>query len=212
MFDNPTSRIGFKELMQGTRNFSSENVISTNSTGTLYKATFNDGSSVAIRRLRVTSHNDKAFRTEMEALGNLKHRNLVPLLGYCVAAGERLLVYQHMPAGSLWERLHCGFEKLPWADRVKVATGAARGLAFLHHSCNPRVLHRNVNAKAILLEDDNEPRITDFGLARLTNPHDTHVSCSLEFSIKNVFLISFPASVWQQPQLVVGRNNRLSKS
>lgn len=178
MFDNPVNRIGFTELMEGTSNFSRENIISTNATGTVYKAMLPDNTAVAIKRLRVSSHNDKAFMTEMEALGNLKHRNLVPLLGYCVAAGERLLVYQFMPNGTLWDSLHpiTGKSSLPWPDRVKIATGAARGLAFLHHSCNPRVLHRNVNTKSILLDIENEPRITDFGLARLTNPNDTHVS------------------------------------
>ncbi|KAG0606647.1 hypothetical protein M758_9G158100 [Ceratodon purpureus] len=189
MFDNPVGRIMFTDLMTATNDFSESNVISTSPTGTVYKATFADGKTMAIKRLKVSSQNDRAFQAEMETLGRLKHRNLAPLLGFCVAAGERLLVYEHMPNGTIWDHLHpkiSGAPALPWPERVRVATGAARGLAWLHHSCNPRVLHRNINSKSILLDSDNEPRISDFGLARLMDNSETHLSTFFNGDYGNV--------------------------
>lgn len=188
MFDNPIGRIKFTDLMEATNDFSKSNVISTNLAGTMYKASFPNVAVMAIKRLQVSSQNDRTFKAEMETLGHLRHRNLVPLLGYCVAGGERLLVYKHMPNGSVWDRLHpaSGKSFLSWPERVRVATGVARGLGWLHQTCNPRILHRNVNTKSILLDSDDEPRITDFGFARHMNPTDTHVSTFVNGDYRNV--------------------------
>jgi serine/threonine protein kinase len=134
---------------------------------------------MVIKRLHGSVHSEQRFRMEMETLGQLKHRNLVPLLGYCVAGSEHLLVYKHMPNGSLKCQLHERFEKasLEWPTRLKIAIGAARGLAWLHHTCNPCIIHHNISANSIQLDEEFEPRITDFGLARLMNPTtDTHIS------------------------------------
>jgi hypothetical protein len=179
MFEKPIVKIKLADLMLATNDFSKDKIIGNGRTGTVYKAAFPDGSVMAIKRLQVNVPNEREFKAEMETLGHLRHRNLVPLLGYCIAGGERLLVYKHMPNGSVCDRLHsaAGMETpLDWPERVKIALGSARGLAWLHHSCNPRVIHRNISNKSILLDDDNEPRITDFGFARLLNPADTHVS------------------------------------
>ncbi|KAL2643132.1 hypothetical protein R1flu_010719 [Riccia fluitans] len=204
MFEKPLVKIKLSDLMAATRNFSQSNIIAAGRTGTVYKGTLTDGSVMAIKRLQVTPHSDKQFKSEMETLGRLKHRNLVPLLGYCIAGQERLLVYKHMPNGSLQDHLQGsskveqysesgdaekGFsdvgavplEKLPakkldWETRLKIAIGIARGMAWLHHSCNPRVIHRNISPSSILLDEEFEPKISDFGLARLMNPVDTHVS------------------------------------
>jgi serine/threonine protein kinase len=119
----------------------------------------------------------------MAILGNVRQTNLVPLLGYCLAKKERLLVYKHMPRGMLFDLLHMKEEAeqekkstIHWPLRLKISIGAARGFAWLHHSCNPRILHRNISSKCILLDEDFEPKISDFGLARLMNPIDTHLS------------------------------------
>lgn len=178
MFAKPLVRIRLSDLMEATNSFSKENVIGSGRTGTVYRADFRDGSVLAIKRLQGSVHSDRQFKAEMETLGELKHRNLVPLLGYCVAAHERLLIYKHMPNGSLRNRLDEGTEKaaLDWQTRMKIAIGASRGISWLHHNCNPRILHRNISASSILLDEEFEPRITDFGLARLMNPVDTHIS------------------------------------
>ncbi|GLJ59729.1 hypothetical protein SUGI_1520930 [Cryptomeria japonica] len=109
----------------------------------------------------------------------MRCRNLVPLFGYCVAKGEKLLIYMHMPNGTLYEKLHVvesDGNSIDWPKRLKIAIAAARGLAWLHHICNPRVIHSNVSSKCILLNEYYEPRIAEFGLARLVNPLDTHLS------------------------------------
>lgn len=178
LFHKPLVKLRLSDLMAATNDFSKENIITSGRTGTVYKATMPDGSIMAIKRLQMSSHTEKQFKSEMNILGNLRQRNLVPLLGYCVAGGEKLLVYKHMEHGALRNVLHEVPEedKPDWTTRLKMAIGAARGLAYLHHSCNPRVIHRNISASSILVDEDYEARITDFGLARLMNPVDTHIS------------------------------------
>lgn len=180
MFEKPISKIRLADLMAATNDFSKDNIIGSGRTGTMYKATLQDGSLLAIKRLQSSAQTEKQFKSEMNILGHLHHRNLVPLLGYCVAKNEKLLVYRHMANGSLYEQLHDheieDGSYLDWTRRLKIGIGAARGLAWLHHSCNPRIIHRNVSSNCILLDENHEAKITDFGLARLMNPVDTHLS------------------------------------
>jgi serine/threonine protein kinase len=146
--------------MDATNDFSPENIIGSGRTGTVYRVTLTDGSVMAIKRLRDSAQFEKQFKAEMNTLARLRHQNLVPLLGYCIAGQEKLLVYKHMANGSLWDCLHS--KENPENN--------------LDWTCNPRVIHRNISSNSILLDDEYEPRITDFGLARLMNPVDTHLS------------------------------------
>lgn len=178
MFENPVSKMKLSDLMKATNQFSSENIIATGRTGTMYRAVLPDGSFLAVKRLQDSQHSESQFTAEMKTLGQIRHRNLVPLLGFCIAKREKLLVYKHTPKGSLYDNLHeegkdC---KMDWPLRLRIGIGAAKGLAYLHHTCNPRILHRNISSKCILLDEDYEPKISDFGLARLMNPLDTHLS------------------------------------
>jgi serine/threonine protein kinase len=105
----------------------------------------------------------------------------VPLLGYCKIGDERLLVYEYMKHGSLDIVLHDKAKasvKLDWAARKKIAVGSARGLAFLHHSCIPHIIHRDMKSSNVLLDGNLEARVSDFGMARLMNAFDTHLSVS----------------------------------
>ncbi|KAL6909988.1 hypothetical protein ACP4OV_001246 [Aristida adscensionis] len=178
IFDNPISKMKLSDLMKATNEFSKENVIATGRTGTMYKAVLPDGSFLAVKRLQDSQHSESQFTSEMKTLGQVRHRNLVPLLGFCIAKKERLLVYKHMPNGSLYDQLNQEDQgnKMDWPLRLRIGIGAAKGLAYLHHTCNPRILHRNISSKCILLDEDYEPKISDFGLARLMNPIDTHLS------------------------------------
>lgn len=179
MFEKSVSKMKLNDLMKATGDFTKENIIATGHSGSMYKATLPDGSFLAIKRLQETQHSESQFTSEMSTLGSARQRNLVPLLGYCIAKKERLLVYKYMPKGSLYDQLHhesSDRKSLEWPVRQKIAIGAGRGLAWLHHTCNPRILHRNISSKCILLDDDYEPKISDFGLARLMNPIDTHLS------------------------------------
>ncbi|XP_045792723.1 probably inactive leucine-rich repeat receptor-like protein kinase At5g48380 [Trifolium pratense] len=178
LFEKSVSKMKLSDLMKATNNFSKSNIIGTGRTGTVYNATLNDGTAYMVKRLQESQHSEKEFMSEMEMLGTVKHRNLVPLLGFCVAKKERLLVFKNMPNGMLHDRLHpaAGECTLDWPSRLKIAIGAAKGLAWLHHTCNPRIIHRNISSKCILLDADFEPKISDFGLARLMNPLATHLS------------------------------------
>lgn len=179
MFEGSISKMRLSDLMKATNDFSKQNVISHGKMGTIYKAELEDGRMYMVKRLKDAQQPEKQFTSEMATLGSVKHNDLVPLLGYCVAGKERLLVYKYMANGTLHDQLHetegdCS--GLKWPTRLKIAIGAARGLAWLHHNCNPRIIHRNISSKCILLDANFDPKISDFGLARLMNPVDTHLS------------------------------------
>ncbi|GAY68991.1 hypothetical protein CUMW_268540 [Citrus unshiu] len=112
----------------------------------------------------------------METLGMVKHQNLVELLGYCSVDEEKLLVYEYMVKGSLDDWLRNRAASLDWGKRCKIVGSAARGLAFLHHGFQPHIIHRDIKASNILLNDDFEAKISDFGLARLISDCESHVS------------------------------------
>ncbi|EFJ37976.1 hypothetical protein SELMODRAFT_164132 [Selaginella moellendorffii] len=188
MFEQFLVKIKLSDLMAATESFSRDNVIDAGSaaTGVAYRATLRDGSVLAVKRLapapRASSSDAAQFQAEVEALGLVRHANLVPLLGYCVTGGERLLLYKHMTNGTLWSWLHDAHgtrDRLDWPARLKVALGASRGMAYLHHGCNPRILHRSLSTHTILLDDDFDARITDFGLARIVAPAGGHLNADV---------------------------------
>ncbi|GAB4825643.1 hypothetical protein Ancab_008517 [Ancistrocladus abbreviatus] len=122
----------------------------------------------------------------MNRLGKLRHPNLVPLLGFCVVEEERLLVYKHMSNGTFYSLLRGGTAILDWPTRFRICLGLARGLAWLHHGNQPPYLHQNTSSNVILLDEDFDARIIDFGLASLTT-----VSNSNESSFVNRDLLEF---------------------
>ncbi|XP_022954171.1 probably inactive leucine-rich repeat receptor-like protein kinase At5g48380 [Cucurbita moschata] len=179
VIENSVPKMNLSDLMKATNNFSKSNIIGSGRTGCIYRAVFEDGSSLMVKRLQESQRSEKEFLSEMATLGSVKHANLVPLLGFCMAKKEKLLVYKDMPNGTLHDQLHPedGDRKpMEWSLRLKIGIRAAKGLAWLHHNCNPRIIHRNISSKCILLDETFEPKISDFGLARLMNPIDTHLS------------------------------------
>ncbi|KAM6546726.1 hypothetical protein CsatB_027462 [Cannabis sativa] len=183
-FQRQLRKLKFSQLIEATNGFSAESLIGCGGFGEVFKATLKDGSSVAIKKLiRLSCQGDREFMAEMETLGKIKHKNLVPLLGYCKVGEERLLVYEFMEYGSLDEMLH-GRTKLrdrkmlTWEERKKIARGAAKGLCFLHHNCIPHIIHRDMKSSNVLLDHEMEARVSDFGMARLISALDTHLSVS----------------------------------
>ncbi|CAN6549722.1 unnamed protein product [Malus baccata var. baccata] len=183
-FQRQLRKLKFSQLIEATNGFSADSLIGCGGFGEVFKATLKDGSSVAIKKLiRLSCQGDREFMAEMETLGKIKHRNLVPLLGYCKIGEERLLVYEFMEYGSLEEMLH-GRTKtrdrrmLTWEERKKIARGAAKGLCFLHHNCIPHIIHRDMKSSNVLLDNEMEARVSDFGMARLISALDTHLSVS----------------------------------
>ncbi|XAR64504.1 Non-specific serine/threonine protein kinase [Bertholletia excelsa] len=183
-FQRQLRKLKFSQLIEATNGFSAASLIGCGGFGEVFKATLKDGSCVAIKKLiRLSCQGDREFMAEMETLGKIKHRNLVPLLGYCKVGEERLLVYEFMEYGSLEEMLH-GRPKardrriLTWEERKKIARGAAKGLCFLHHNCIPHIIHRDMKSSNVLLDHELEARVSDFGMARLISALDTHLSVS----------------------------------
>ncbi|KAE8669588.1 putative inactive receptor kinase [Hibiscus syriacus] len=172
LFQQPLVKVKLADLMAATNNFSAESIIVSTRTGTAYKAVLPDGSALAIKRLTSCSISEKQFRIEMNRLGQLKHPNLAPLLGFCIAGDEKLLVYKHMSNGTLYSLLHGSVAALDWPTRFRIGLGAAKGLAWLHHGCRPPFLQQNISSKVIHLDEDFDARIMDFGLAELLSTSD----------------------------------------
>lgn len=173
LFQKPLVKVKLADLMAATNNFSPESIIISTRTGTTYKAILPDGSALAIKRLHTCKLVEKQFRLEMSRLGQLRHPNLAPLLGFCVVEEEKLLVYKHMSNGTLYSLLHGTSNALDWPTRFQIGLGAARGLAWLHHGYQPPFLHQNICSNVILVDEDFDARIMDFGLARLMTPSDS---------------------------------------
>uniref|UniRef100_A0A1J3FDU6 non-specific serine/threonine protein kinase n=2 Tax=Noccaea caerulescens TaxID=107243 RepID=A0A1J3FDU6_NOCCA len=169
----------YEDIMRMTENLSEKYIIGHGASSTVYKCVLKNCKPVAIKRLY--SHNPqsmKQFETELEMLSGIKHRNLVSLQAYSLSHLGSLLFYDYMDNGSLWDLLHGPTKKktLDWDTRLKIAYGAAQGLAYLHHDCSPRIIHRDVKSSNILLDKDLEARLTDFGIAKSLCVSKTHTS------------------------------------
>uniref|UniRef100_A0A0E0K2N3 non-specific serine/threonine protein kinase n=1 Tax=Oryza punctata TaxID=4537 RepID=A0A0E0K2N3_ORYPU len=171
------------DILKSTNNFDQANIIGCGGFGLVYKATLPDGETIAIKRLSGDfGQMEREFKAEVETLSKAQHPNLVLLQGYCRIGNDRLLIYSYMENGSLDHWLHekpDGPSRLSWQTRLQIAKGAARGLAYLHLSCQPHILHRDIKSSNILLDEDFEAHLADFGLARLICPYDTHVTTDL---------------------------------
>ncbi|XP_028058143.1 probable LRR receptor-like serine/threonine-protein kinase At4g30520 isoform X2 [Camellia sinensis] len=177
----------FRELQVATDNFSSKNILGAGGFGNVYKGKLRDGTMVAVKRLKdvIGTAGESQFRTELEMISFAVHRNLLHLMGYCAAPVERLLVYPYMSNGSVASRLR---EKptLDWRTRKKIAIGAARGLLYLHEQCDPKIIHRDVKAANILLDDYCEAVVGDFGLAKLLDHGDSHVTTAVRGTVGHI--------------------------
>ncbi|PKU71715.1 Proline-rich receptor-like protein kinase PERK9 [Dendrobium catenatum] len=175
---NSKSWFSFEELHKITNGFSEQNLLGEGGFGCVYKGCLPDGRDVAVKQLKVGgSQGEREFRAEVEIISRVHHRHLVSLVGYCIAENQRLLVYDFVPNDTLHYHLH-GQGKLvmDWTVRVKVAAGAARGIAYLHEDCHPRIIHRDIKSSNILIDNNFEAQVSDFGLARLAMDACTHVT------------------------------------
>ncbi|XP_028800635.1 cysteine-rich receptor-like protein kinase 2 [Neltuma alba] len=172
----------YRDLKLATKNFSDENKLGEGGFGAVYKGTLKNGKVVAVKKLTVRKSNrmEEEFESEVKLISNVHHRNLTRLLGCCSKGDERILVYEYMKNTSL-DRFLFGKRRgfLTWKQRYDIIVGTARGLTYLHEEFHVRIIHRDIKTNNILLDDDFQPRIADFGLARLLPENKSHVSTRL---------------------------------
>ncbi|KAG6780384.1 hypothetical protein POTOM_013239 [Populus tomentosa] len=159
----------FEELKKYTNNFSETIDVGSGGYGKVYRGVLPTGKLITIKRaLRGWMQPGPEFKTEIELLSRVHHRNVVSLVGFCLERGEQMLIYKFVSNGSLMESLSgkTGI-RLDWVRRLKVALGAARGLAYLHELANPPIIHRDIKSTNILLDESLNAKVADFGLSKL---------------------------------------------
>ncbi|XP_018851009.1 BRASSINOSTEROID INSENSITIVE 1-associated receptor kinase 1-like isoform X2 [Juglans regia] len=184
-------RFSLRELQVASDSFSNKSILGRGGFGKVYKGRLADGSLVAIKRLKEerTQGGELQFQTEVEMISMAVHRNLLRLRGFCMTPTERLLVYPLMANGSVASCLRERPESQPpldWPKRKRIALGSARGLAYLHDHCDPKIIHRDVKAANILLDEEFEAVVGDFGLAKLMDYRDTHVTTAVRGTIGHI--------------------------
>ncbi|XP_027100802.2 cysteine-rich receptor-like protein kinase 43 isoform X2 [Coffea arabica] len=169
----------FQVLVAATKNFHRSNKLGEGGFGPVYKGKLDDGREIAVKKLSQSSRQGKKeFMNEAKLLARVQHRNVVNLLGYCAHGPEKLLVYEFVVNESLDKLLFksSGRDALDWNRRHDIILGVAKGLLYLHEDAHSCIIHRDIKASNILLDDKYLPKIADFGLARLFNEDGTHVN------------------------------------
>ncbi|KAI3962524.1 hypothetical protein MKW92_035961 [Papaver armeniacum] len=166
-----------------------KNIVGHGGSGTVFKIELKSGHTVAVKKLWTRKTKDpsledqlsvdKELKTEVQTLGSIRHKNIVKLYSYFSSSDLNLLVYEYMPNGNLWDSLHRGRNLLDWPIRHKIALGVAQGLAYLHHDLLPPIIHRDIKSTNILLNADYQPKVADFGVAKVlqTKGMDSTTTC-----------------------------------
>ncbi|XP_031128281.1 cysteine-rich receptor-like protein kinase 10 isoform X2 [Ipomoea triloba] len=184
-------------IQNATNNFSEANKLGEGGFGPVYKGKLENGLEIAVKRLSENSRQGNLeFKNEMALMARLQHRNLVRLLGYCQEGREMILVYEFVPNGGLDHILFDPIKRgyLNWGRRYKIIEGISRGLVYLHEDSRLRIIHRDLKASNILLDEDLNPKIADFGMARLFTLDETQGSTS---RIVGTYGYMAPEYAWQ---------------
>uniref|UniRef100_A0A1J3GT60 non-specific serine/threonine protein kinase n=1 Tax=Noccaea caerulescens TaxID=107243 RepID=A0A1J3GT60_NOCCA len=173
--------LSYEELLEATCGFSEANLLGEGGFGYVHKGVLRNGREVAVKQLKIGSNQgEREFQAEVDTISRVHHKHLVSLVGYCINGDKRLLVYEFVPKDTLEFHLHGNRETvLEWEMRVRIALGAAKGLAYLHEACSPSIIHRDIKAANILLDSKYEAKVSDFGLAKFfsdSNSSVTHIS------------------------------------
>ncbi|XP_039166244.1 proline-rich receptor-like protein kinase PERK1 isoform X2 [Eucalyptus grandis] len=176
-----TCNFTLDQVEEFTSGFSEANLLAEGGFGRVYRGVLPNGRVVAVKRWRVGSRQGESqFWAEVEILSQVHHRHIVSLVGYCITRSELILVYELVANNTLHLHLHGeGQPTLDWPTRLKIALGSAKGVAYLHADCDPKIIHRDIKAANILMDFDFEVKIADFGLARFTSESNRHVSSRL---------------------------------
>ncbi|WCJ27273.1 Leucine-rich repeat transmembrane protein kinase [Euphorbia peplus] len=182
-----TGRFTFRQIKAATNNFDPANKIGEGGFGAVFKGKLSDGTTVAVKQLSSKSkQGNREFVTEIGMISGLEHPNLVKLYGCCVEGKQLLLVYEYMENNSVQHVLFDekeGQVHLDWPTRHKICIGIAKGLAFLHEESTIKIVHRDIKTSNVLLDKYLNPKISDFGLARLDDDDNTHISTRIAGTI-----------------------------
>ncbi|KAL3535748.1 hypothetical protein ACH5RR_004209 [Cinchona calisaya] len=172
------STFTYEELAMATDGFSDANLLGQGGFGYVHRGVLPNGKEVAVKQLKAGSgQGEREFQAEVEIISRVHHKHLVSLVGYCITGSQRMLVYEFVLNNTLEFHLHGkGRPPIDWPTRMKIALGSAKGLAYLHEDCHPKIIHRDIKASNILLDFNFEPKVADFGLAKFSSDVNTHVS------------------------------------
>ncbi|XP_073139274.1 probable serine/threonine-protein kinase At1g01540 [Henckelia pumila] len=169
-----------RELEESTNGFSAENVIGEGGYGIVYYGVLEDNTKVAVKNLlNNRGQAEREFKVEVEAIGRVRHKNLVRLLGYCAEGAHRMLVYEYVDNGNLEQWLHGDVgpcSPLTWDIRMNILLGTAKGLTYLHEGLEPKVVHRDIKSSNILLDKQWSAKVSDFGLAKLLGSERSYIT------------------------------------
>nr|DAD36526.1 TPA_asm: hypothetical protein HUJ06_007167 [Nelumbo nucifera] len=192
----------FSNIAAATDNFSPANKLGEGGFGPVYKGNLLEGQEVAVKRLsRNSGQGLEEFKNEVLLISKLQHMNLVKLLGCCIQVEEKILIYEYLPNKSLDSFLFDPTRKklLDWGRRVRIVEGIAQGLLYLHKYSRLRVIHRDLKASNILLDSEMNPKISDFGLARICGQNESEANTkrvvgtygymSPEYAMKGIFSV-----------------------
>ncbi|XP_052182664.1 proline-rich receptor-like protein kinase PERK1 [Diospyros lotus] len=172
------STFTYEELAMATDGFSNANLLGQGGFGYVHRGVLPNGKEVAVKQLKAGSgQGEREFQAEVEIISRVHHKHLVSLVGYCITGSQRMLVYEFVPNNTLEFHLHGkGRPTMNWPTRLRIALGAAKGLAYLHEDCHPKIIHRDIKTANILLDFNFEAKVADFGLAKFSSDANTHVS------------------------------------
>ncbi|CAH1438460.1 unnamed protein product [Lactuca virosa] len=177
--DTELTAFSLTKISKSTNDFANDKKLGQGGFGPVYKGVLDDKREIAVKRLSKTSRQGIGeFKNEVKFIAKLQHRNLVKLLGYCIQGDENMLIYEYMPNKSLDSFI---FDKikssiLGWSDRFRIIHGIARGLLYLHQDSRFKIVHRDLKTSNILLDVDMNPKISDFGLARMFREHENEAN------------------------------------
>ncbi|MED6107418.1 hypothetical protein PIB30_013775 [Stylosanthes scabra] len=171
-------RVVYADIIEATKNFDSECCIGEGALGQVYKAVMKGGQVFAVKKLKcdeenLDSESIKTFKNEVAAMNETRHRNIVKLYGFCSEGLHTFLIYEYMDRGSLADMLGNDLRalELDWPKRVDIVKGVASALSYMHHDCNPPLIHRDISSKNVLLSSDLKAHVSDFGTARFLKPN-----------------------------------------
>lgn len=172
------SAFTYEELARATDGFTDANLLGSGGFGYVHRGILPNGKEVAVKQLKAGSgQGEREFQAEVEIISRVHHKHLVSLVGYCSTGAQRLLVYEFVPNNTMEFHLHGkGRPTMDWPTRLRIALGSAKGLAYLHEDCHPKIIHRDIKAANILLDFKFEAKVADFGLAKFSSDLNTHVS------------------------------------